>query len=96
MESLFCSLCNQVVVNPPMASHVLSRDHFAKVRKVRLVRKIFSVAFEIFMLKRKRKNLKVHEIFSKMLKIKVTVIDLIIFAMYVKYSFLKGKLMDSF
>ena len=40
MENLFCSLCNQVLVNPLMPSHVLTNGHFAKV--IRLVRKTFS------------------------------------------------------
>ena len=31
MKGSFCSLCNQVVVNPLRASHVSSKDHFAKV-----------------------------------------------------------------
>ena len=31
MKSLICSLCNQVVVNPPMVSHVLFKDESVKV-----------------------------------------------------------------
>ena len=34
-----CSLCKQVEVEPPIVSHVLSEDHFAKV--IRLVGKTF-------------------------------------------------------
>ena len=39
MRSLFCSLVGQVVINPPLACHLLSKDNFVKV--FRLVRKTF-------------------------------------------------------
>ena len=39
MRSLFCSLVDQVVINPPLACHVLSKDNFVNV--FRLVRKTF-------------------------------------------------------
>ena len=32
-KSLFCSPCNKLVVNPPMASHVLIKHRSAKVFK---------------------------------------------------------------
>ena len=52
LENLFCSLCHEVVVNPLMASHVLSKGHFAKT--VRLVRKSFYFfKFLMFMLRKK-------------------------------------------
>ena len=38
-EKSFCSLGKQFVVNPPMASHVLSKDRLAKLFE--LVRKNF-------------------------------------------------------
>ena len=39
MRSLFCSLVDQVVINPPLARHVSSKDNFVNV--FRLVRKTF-------------------------------------------------------
>ena len=39
MRSLFCSLVDEVVINPPLACHVLSKDNFVNV--FRLVRKTF-------------------------------------------------------
>ena len=39
MRSLFCSLVDQVVINPPLACHVSSKDNFVNV--FRLVRKTF-------------------------------------------------------
>ena len=36
LRKVFCSLSNQVAVNPPIGSHVSPKDHFAKV--IRLVR----------------------------------------------------------
>ena len=39
MKGFFCSFLNQVVTIPAMASHVLSKDQFAKV--IELLKKIF-------------------------------------------------------
>ena len=44
-ESTVSSLCNQVVVSPPMASHLSTKDDFAK--GIGLVRKFF-YSFEFF------------------------------------------------
>ena len=33
MESKFCSLCSQIVINQSMASQALNKDHFARVMR---------------------------------------------------------------
>ena len=74
------SLCNQVVVNPPMASDIFSIDHIAKVSKLEKKKPSISVSFVLFMLKMKLKHLmKVQKNIIKMLKFTyVIVIDLLI------------------
>ena len=45
LEKVFCSPGNQVVLNPPMANHVFTKDRFAEI--FRILRKVFSVNFVI-------------------------------------------------
>ena len=86
VEDLFCSICNQIVLNAPIASHVSSKYYFAKI--FRLVGKTFYLCIicDIYANTENQKFMKLLEINMKMLQfIQVIGKDLqIIFALNVK------------
>ena len=65
MSKVFCSIRKPVVANPPMASHVLKEDQFAK--GIRVVGKNCKLAVFLLM-KKLKKIMKVREIIMRMRK----------------------------
>ena len=56
LQTSFCSLCNQVVINKSMACHALSEDRFVQVIKfLRKTLSLFSI-FEFCVNKEKKKK----------------------------------------
>ena len=83
MESSFCSVCKQVVIDKPMTHHFSCQDHFAKV--FTLMRKTFCscVFCDIYVYKGNKETMKVQEIIFKLTKFTLVVtVELLVFVQF--------------
>ena len=68
MENLFCILCNQVVINPPIASHVSSKNFLAKIFRLKGKTFYLCIICEFYVNTENKKFMKIVEINMRLLK----------------------------